>query len=139
MMPIDLPPTEYPHTWCNWLSDRGEIGFTLLTRDDWAYASWIRVESDGAHVHFFKRTAPSTMQCFGGFVEGLEKTEELFAKYGVDIPGWAAWIKRYGIVAQNDGGEADHETEANGILIGGQPGPLFWRVERWYAEHAAAA
>lgn len=135
MLPPNGPIIEAPHTWCNWLTNTGKILCTLHTSDDWAYATWIAVESDGAHVYFFKRTAPNTMRGFGWFVEGLEKTEEWFAKAGIDIPGWAEWIRRYGVMARSDGGEADHETEQNGIMLGGPPGPFYWRLEQFYAEH----
>lgn len=135
--PLDFPPTEAPHTWCNWLTDRGELICTLHTRDDWAYSTWIYILSDGAHVNFFKREALGVMRCFGGYVEGLEHVEESFARWGIDIPGWAGWIQRYGVTARNDGGAYDHETEQNGVMIGGYPSPFYWYVEKFYADQRA--
>lgn len=135
--PLDLPPNvDMPHTWCNWVTSDGQLMGTMHTADNWAYATWLYVLSDGAHVCFFKREAPSVMRCFGSFIEGLEKTEEWFAKEGTDIQGWAAWIKRYHVMAQSDS-EPDHETEKNGMLLGGPGGPFYWNLERFYASKFA--
>lgn len=133
--PLDLPPQEYGHTWCNYLQDDGSVWQTLYTDDMWAYCFFLIMESYGVQVIFFKRIAPVTFSSFGGFREGLEKTEEWFAKHGIDIPGWAAWIQRYHVQAQSDSGPADHEGSNNGLIIGGPAQPFYWSLERFYAEH----
>lgn len=134
--PLDHPPVEVPHSWCNWLTPDGELWQTLHTSDDWAYAVMIQVHSDGAHVHFFKRTAPLVFTHLGGFIEGLEKTEEWFAKVGLDIAAWAAWIRRYHVTTWAEG-QPDHEAEQNGVLLGGPTNAFYIQMERFYAAQPA--
>jgi len=134
--PLDSPPVEVPHTWCNFMMPDGHVWQTLHTADPWAYCFFLWVDSDGAHVYFFKRTAQSMFTFLGGFIEGLEKTEEWFSKDGYDIPGWAEWIKRYSQMARSDAGPADHEDQ-QGMVIGGPWNPFYAHVEQFYAEHPA--
>jgi len=135
--PLDLPPdVDAPHTWCNFMTPEGAVWQTLHTRDDWAYCLFLRTDSNGAMVIFFKRTLPVVFTPMGAFREGLERIEESFAKWGLDIPAWAAWIQRYHIMAQSDAAP-DPEAELNGLILGGPWSPFYQHVEQFYASHPA--
>lgn len=135
--PLDMPPTEWPHTWCNFMTPKGQVWQTLHTRDDWAYCLFLTVSSNGAEVLFYKRTAPMVFTFLGGYREGLERVEESFAKWGIDIPGWAAWIRRYNVRARSDAQEPYNEQETNGMILGGSWSPFYAHVEAFYARQSA--
>ncbi len=134
--PIDMPPTDWPHSWCNYLDMSGELIATMHTRDDWAYCFMLQVDHNGAHTSFFRRSAPLVFTCFGGFNECLEYTEQWFAACGIDIPGWAKWIEHYHVLAQHDG-PLDYEAARNGMIVGGPWSPFCSWLEEFYAKHYA--
>ncbi len=128
---------ERPHSWCNYANLDGHVLDTIYTADFWEWCLILEVRWNGAHVHFFKRTAPNRFDFFGGFIEGLEKTEEDLLKMGVDIPALSAQIAKSGDMAKHD-----HETEPDdpqGLIIGGLWGPHWDWLESYYAQanHAA--
>ena len=89
--------------------------------------------SDGAHLTFFKRTAPDEFRCLGFMVEGLEAVEEfLGTRMGVDVHDLAAQIKKSGDWAKTD---ADTQyDDPTGMLIGGLWHENWDRLERHYAD-----
>ncbi len=123
---------DLPHSWCNFVSQEGHIGDTIHTADFWEWAIMLYVKWDGAHVYFFRRTAPNRFDCFGGFVEGLEKTEELLKGYGVDIPAMAAQIKASGVMARHD--VPMQYDDLQGMIIGGVWGPQWDRLYQFYED-----
>lgn len=128
-----LPP-DPPHSWCNFLGPDGQHLDTIHTADFWEWCVQLFLKDDGAHVYFYKRTAPNQFVMFGAFHEGLEKTEEWFMKLGVDIPALSRGHLSTGKMAKREG--ATDDRPADGVICGGRWHKGWDWLERWYAENA---